>query len=101
VGTYFEKDPRSGFYAVFQSKLGVEKFADANAAVVDRSADAKSAIARQKPGDKVQVCLLYRPHKDPYCDPDKDPRGRVYRIYNYRLKAAYSGWNANHWCGGA
>jgi len=101
VGTYFENDPSSGFYAVFQSKLGVEQFPDYHAAVVDRSAAPNSALAQQKVGDKVQICLIASPAKDKYCDPDKDSRGRFFRVYNYRLKAAYSGTNANHWCGGA
>ena len=35
------------------------------------------------------------------CDLKKDPRGRIYRVYNYRLKGAYEGFNANHFCGGA
>ena len=101
VGTYFENDPTSGFFAVFQSKLGVESFSDAHAAVVDRSADSNSALAKQKVGDKVQVCLIGAPPKDQYCNPDKDPRGRFFRVYNYRLKVAYAGTNANHLCGGA
>lgn len=58
-------------------------------------------MAKHKVGDKVQVCLLYTPSKDPYCDPSKDERGRIYRVYNYRLRSAYQGWNANHGCGGA
>lgn len=101
VGTYFENDPSSGFYAVFQSKVGVEQFSDAFAAVVDRTAQPTSVLAKQKVGDKVQVCLIASPTKNQYCNPDKDPRGRFFRVYNYRLKAAYSGTNANHLCGGA
>ncbi|UBF27851.1 hypothetical protein K9N68_08090 [Kovacikia minuta CCNUW1] len=101
VGTYFENDPSSGFYAVFQSKLGVEQFPDTRAAVVDRAAGTDSVLAQQKVGDKVQVCLIGSPAKDQYCDPEKDSRGRFFRIYSYRLKAAYTGTNANHLCGGA
>ncbi len=101
TGNYFEGNPSSGFYAIFQSKLGVEKFPDATAAVVDRGASPTSAIAQQKVGDKVQVCLLSTPPKDPYCDPNRDRRGRFYRVYNYRLRLAYTGTNANHLCGGA
>jgi hypothetical protein len=101
VGSYFENDPTSGFFAIFQSKLGVESFSEAYAAVVDRSAGADSTLAKQKVGDKVQVCLIGSPPKDQYCNPDKDSRGRFFRVYNYRLKAAYAGTNANHLCGGA
>lgn len=101
VGTYFENDSSSGFYALFQSKLGVEQFPDDHAAVVDRNAAPNSTLAQQKVGDKVQVCLIASPTKDQYCNPDQDSRGRFFRVYNYRLKAAYSGTNANHLCGGA
>lgn len=101
VGTYFENDPRSGFYAIFQSKLGVESFPDESAAVVDRGASPSSALAKQKVGDRVQVCLVFRPADGDTCHPDRDPRGRFYRVYNYRLRAAYTGTNANHLCGGA
>jgi hypothetical protein len=101
AGTYFKDDPNGGFYAIFQSTLGVQNFPKAHASVVDRSAGQNSPLAKQKVGDKVQVCLLHTPTKSPYCDPNKDERGRVYRIYNYRLRSAYQGWNGNHGCGGA
>ncbi len=101
VGTYFENMPESGFYAVFQSKLGVEKFPDTTSAVVDRSAGPSSAIAQQRVGDKVRVCLISVPIKDQYCNPDRDSRGRIYQVYNYRLRNTFSGTNANHFCGGA
>ena len=86
---------------MFAAKLGVETFPDVRAAIVDRGAKPSDAIARQKVGDKVQICLLNSPRPSQYCDPTKDSRGRVFRVYNYRLKAAYTGWNANHGCGGA
>lgn len=100
-GTYFENDPSSGFYVGFKTRVGVEKFPEAHAAIVDRGAEPGSVIARQKVGDRVQVCLVSQPKKDEYCDPSKDSRGRIYRVYNYRLKAAFDGMNANHYCGGA
>lgn len=99
VGSYFEGDPRSGVYAVFRSKLGMEQFPNTPAAVVVRSPD--PVMAQQKVGDKVQVCLVNFPEPGDFCKPDKDSRGRIYRVYNYRLKAAYTGPNANHLCGGA
>jgi hypothetical protein len=101
VGNYFEDDPTSGFYALFASKLGVENFSDSRAAVVDRSAGQDSVMAKQRVGDKVQVCLINTPEAGYGCNPNKDPRGRVYRVFNYRLRGAYSGWNSNHGCGGA
>ena len=101
VGTYFENDPNSGYYAMFQSKLGVEQFPETQAAVVDRSAQPGSVLAKQKVGDRVQVCLIYSAPLSQDCNPNKDPRGRIYRVYNYRLRGAYTGWNANHFCGGA
>ena len=97
--TYFKDDPSSGFYAVFRSKLGVEKFPDQFASVVLRNPD--PVMAKQKVGDKVQVCLTNFPDPGASCNPSKDSRGRFYRVYNYRLKEAYSGPNANHLCGGA
>lgn len=101
IGTYFEGVPNSGYYVQFQSRLGVEQFPKVQAAVVDRNANAESAIAQQRVGDKVQVCLIHSPSPGPGCDPNQDSRGRTYRVYNYRLRAAYSGWNSNHYCGGA
>lgn len=35
------------------------------------------------------------------CDPDADPRGWQYRVYAYRLRAAYTGPDSQHACGGA
>jgi hypothetical protein len=101
MGNYFENVPDSGFYVMFASKLGVEKFPDTFASVVDRNAGSDAAIAKQQVGDKVQVCLIGTPAKDQYCNPDQDSRGRFYRVYNYRLQDAYTGTNGNHLCGGA
>jgi hypothetical protein len=101
TGYYFEKQPDSGSYAVFQSRLGVTQFKEETAAIVDRNAPKNSVLAQQKVGDRVQVCLIGYPTKDQSCNPDRDPRGRYYRAYNYRQKAAYQGTNGNHLCGGA
>lgn len=100
-GYYFENQPDSGSYAVFKSRLGVTQFKDVTVAVVDRSASPNSVLAKQQVGDRVQVCLIGYPTKDQFCNPDRDSRGRYYRIYNYRQKAEYSGTNGNHLCGGA
>jgi hypothetical protein len=101
MGYYFDKQPDSGIYVMFKSKLGVTKFKEQTAQIVDRSIAPTSLMAKQKVGDKVQVCLLSTPPKDRACNPDKDPRGRYYRVYNYRQQAAYTGTNGNHLCGGA
>lgn len=100
-GYYFENQPDSGSYAVFKSRLGVTQFKDQTAGVVDRNAARNSVLANQRIGDRVRVCLIGYPTKDQYCNPDQDPRGRYYRVYNYRQKAEYSGTNGNHLCGGA
>ena len=100
-GYYFENEPQSGVYTNFKSKLGVETFKTESARVVDRSARLNSVMDLQKVGDKVQVCLISMPDEAGSCDLKKDSRGRVYRVYNYRLKGDYSGFNANHSCGGA
>jgi ribosomal protein L21E len=101
IGYYFEGDPQSGIYAGFQSKLGVETFKGKASRVVDRSMPLNSVMDAQLVGDKVQVCLISVPESTGGCNPAKDYRGRVYRVYNYRLKSAYIGNNASHLCGGA
>jgi hypothetical protein len=58
-------------------------------------------MMRERVGDKVQACFLSRPAPTVYCNPDKDDRGRVFRVYDYRQHAQYSGMNSEHDCGGA
>ncbi len=58
-------------------------------------------MMRERVGDKVQVCFLSRPAPTAYCNPDKDDRGRLFRVYDYRQHAQYSGMNGEHDCGGA
>jgi hypothetical protein len=101
VGYYFKDEPSSGTYVVFKSSLGVSTFKGESAAVTDRLMPINPVMNQQRVGDKVQVCLLSAPTKSRFCNPDKDSRGRIYRIYDYRLKAAYVGTNGNHLCGGA
>ncbi len=62
----------------------------------------------ERPGDHVQVCLrsFPTPSIDPttgriQCNPDKDPRGWRFRVYDYRQHAAYYGSESEHYCGGA
>jgi len=101
VTTYFENDPSSGSVIIFASNLGVANFAGAKATIVDRYATAGSAITRARAGDAVKLCLTDVPAADQYCNPNKDSRGRVYSAYDNRLRASFSGSNANHGCGGA
>jgi hypothetical protein len=105
VSYYFQDDPKSGFVVEFSSQLGVGSGTydgtQEHARVVDRSETPNRVIAREHPGDRVRVCLVQYPQKDQDCDPDKDWRGRQYRVYDYRLGESYTGWNANHLCGGA
>jgi len=58
-------------------------------------------MMRERAGDKVQVCFLSRPAPTAYCNPDRDGRGRLFRVYDYRQHAQYSGMNSEHDCGGA
>ena len=62
----------------------------------------------EKAGDRVQVCLVAfpTPTHDPktgkvICDPNVDPRGLIYRVYDYKHHAAYTGPDSQHGCGGA
>jgi hypothetical protein len=61
----------------------------------------------ERRGDRVQVCFLGTPfptwdtHGKPICEPDNDDRGHMYRVYDYRLHAAFAGMNSEHGCGGA
>ncbi len=79
------------------------------AAVVHYDGDhGNNVMESEKPGDKVQVCLVSfpTPTRDPQtgkaiCDPNVDSRGMVYRVYDYRHHVAYIGPNSQHGCGGA
>ena len=60
-----------------------------------------SIMIAEHPGDRVQVCIVQIPAPTTHCNPDTDSRGRVYRVWDYKLKAQYSGLNGEHDCGGA
>ncbi|MBV8490843.1 MAG: hypothetical protein JO199_09980, partial [Candidatus Eremiobacteraeota bacterium] len=89
----------------FATNLGVESFGSkqTGAGVVHYQGDDNAVMTAEHAGDKVQVCLLSTPSTadNPDCNPKTDPRGRVYRVYDYRQKASYSGINGEHSCGGA
>ncbi len=65
-------------------------------------------MTHERHGDRVQVCLVSfpTPRHDPktgavLCDPNVDPRGLMFRVYDYQRKAAYVGPDSQHSCGGA
>lgn len=65
-------------------------------------------MASERPGDRVQVCLMGFPtptfdatRKRFMCDPDRDGRGWVFRIYDYRRRVSFFGPDSQHSCGGA
>ena len=51
-------------------------------------------------GDRVQLCFLGHIRHTDGCRPDLDTRGRVYRVYDYRQRAAYTIMNSERPCGG-
>ena len=67
--------------------------------VVDYGTNA--IAAHERPGDKVQLCLIYVPSESECPTVARDPRGRVYRVYDYQARAAYRMQNSQHGCGGA
>lgn len=56
---------------------------------------------RERPGDRVQLCFLGHVEGTQGCMTAADSRGRVYRVYDYRLHAAWTAMNSQHACGGA
>jgi hypothetical protein len=93
----------SGVYVEFNTSLGSNPAAPPGHASVTHYQDTpgNTVMMAEKKGDKVQVCFLGPPAPDRECDPDKDPRGRTYRVYDYRQNQQYSGINSEHGCGGA
>jgi len=92
----------SGVSVTYKTTLGSDPALPPSQVTVTHyqgSADNKTMQA-ERAGDKVQVCLVSVPPPTDYCDPDKDPRGRIYRVYDYRQKKQYSG-GSQHGCGGA
>jgi len=99
-----------GVSVEFNTGLGIANvFPGRHAGVVTYggSSPQNATMMAERKGDRVQVCLLstptpsYAPDGTLECNPDKDPRGWMYRVYDYRLHAAYSGQNSEHGCGGA
>ncbi|HEV3091874.1 MAG TPA: hypothetical protein VGX91_10605 [Candidatus Cybelea sp.] len=102
--TYTPADfQQSGVFVEFNTTLGSDPVnRNMRAAVTHYQGTPGNAIMiREHRGDKVQVCFLSRPAPTLYCDPDTDGRGRMFRVYDYRQHAQYSGMNSEHDCGGA
>jgi hypothetical protein len=87
--------------------LNGQPFPEATVVHYDHETANKLMESEQK-GDRVQVCLVSfpTPARDlqtgaVVCDPNKDPRGMTYRVYDYKRHAAYMGPDSEHGCGGA
>jgi len=94
---------QSGVQVTYNTGLGIQPlFAHGLASIVHYQDTAGNNImAAEHRGDRVQVCYLGGPAPTQYCNPDKDTRGRLYRVYDYRQHQQYWGGNAEHDCGGA
>jgi hypothetical protein len=94
---------QSGVIVEFNTGLGITPlFSSGQASVVHYQDTAGNNImSSEHPGDRVQVCYLGGPAPTKYCNPDKDNRGRNYRVYDYKLHQQYWGGNSEHDCGGA
>jgi len=94
---------QSGVIVTFATGLGADPAEPGGHAAVTHYQDASdnAIMMAEKKGDKVQVCFLGPPAPTAQCNPDRDDRGRSYRVYDYRQKQQYSGINSEHDCGGA
>jgi hypothetical protein len=94
---------QSGVEVTFNTTLGLAPLFSADKAeVVHYQGDtANHVMESESAGTKVQVCFLGGPAPTQYCNPDKDDRGRRYRVYDYRQRQQYWGMNSEHDCGGA
>jgi len=102
--TYSRSDfEQSGVSVTFNTKLGADPAEPSVVAGVThyQNTPGNDIMMSERSGDHVQVCFLGGPAPTKYCDPDKDGRGRLYRIYDYRQHAQYWGQNGEHDCGGA
>lgn len=102
--TYTRNDfLQSGVAVTFNTRLGADPVGPPGfAGVVHYQGTAGNTVMMaEHRGDRVQVCFLAAPAPTDYCNPDSDSRGRLYRVWDYRQKAQYSGTNSEHDCGGA
>jgi hypothetical protein len=93
----------TGVGVAFNTHLGVDPLSpnDFASVVHYQGSTGNPLMISERAGDKVQVCFLGPPPPTKYCDPDKDSRGRMYRVWDYQRKAQYWGGNSQHGCGGA
>jgi hypothetical protein len=94
----------NGSFVAYATDLGFHGLTDLSgktrtASVTDYGLN--PIMVKERVGDKVQVCLISSPIPMAGCNPDKDLRGRWYRVFDYRLHVAYSGSSSEHGCGGA
>jgi hypothetical protein len=104
TGSRLQGAPDSGSTVEFASSLGLAGFKGMNGSPLRAgivSYDSIPVVVRERAGDLVQLCLASVPKADQYCNPSKDSRGRMYRVYDYRQQKAYAGANSEHSCGGA
>jgi hypothetical protein len=96
--------PGSGYQIVLNGRLP-DKYGGylEPTLVFYQEAAENTLIARERVGDKVQVCVTGFPDADDpaVCNPKTDRRGRELRVYDYARKFAYEGPNSEHMCGGA
>jgi hypothetical protein len=94
---------QSGVQVTFNTRLGADPAMPSALAAVTHYQDTagNGVMVAEHPGDRVQVCVVQIPAPTQLCNPDADPRGRVYRVWDYRQKAQYAGMNSEHDCGGA
>ncbi|MEA2787120.1 MAG: hypothetical protein QOF71_3224 [Candidatus Eremiobacteraeota bacterium] len=100
VDTYFPNERASGAMVRFFGRIYDPYQGTLPPALIQRGYSPLMQIRR---GDRVQVCLVYVPviERTSRCRPAHDTRGRWYRVFDYRLRRAFTAPNANHGCGGA
>jgi hypothetical protein len=100
VGSYFKDQPSSGSVVAFGAGPSDPYRATVFPGIVNRTRHSTAALMTV--GDHVQVCLVSVPPIMPGgCDPRKDGRGRVYKVWDYDRQMLVFGGNSNHGCGGA
>jgi hypothetical protein len=100
VETYFPNDRGSGASVRFFGRIYDPYRGTLAPVLVQRG---YSPLMQMRRGDRVQVCLVSIPEQErgSRCRPWHDERGRWYRVFDYRLRRAFTAPNANHGCGGA
>jgi hypothetical protein len=93
----------SGVSVTFNTRLGADASDPSARASVTHYQDTagNNVMMAEHPGNPVQVCLVKVPRATQYCHPNSDPRGRVFRVWDYKQRAQYAGMNSEHDCGGA